>query len=303
MVATGGGNNQEIHLWTLDNGKTMQRLTGVGASIWAVGFLAEGHTLAWGKTSEDISPTDRGPLKYRLTLPASSGGQLGTPQKIEDEPNEAIRAQDEWQNWTLQTPSGQWGANAILEIHHDNSVKARIERGATDGYRHQSYTFTPDGQRIISGGSNGWLTAYDREGNKLGEYVGHTGDVWAVAVSPNGQLLASGSGDQTVRLWNVQSRENLLTLFQGSNGEWVAWTPSGHYTASAQGDKMVGWHINRGVDKAADYVSAAQLRTQLNRPEIVDDTVRLRSVKQALNQAGFKDFSLQQVIGDFLSTD
>ncbi|EDN71868.1 WD-40 repeat protein [Beggiatoa sp. SS] len=150
---------------------------------------------------------------------------------------------------------------------------------------------------------NGVISAYNREGEKLGDYVGHTGDVWAVAVSPSGQLLVSGSVDQTVRLWDVDSRENLVTLFQGHNREWVAWTPSGHYIASPKGDEMVGWQINRGVDKAADYVKATQLAKQLNRPDIVADTVRLGSVNQALEKAGLTDFSLEQLIGEFLTTD
>ncbi len=92
--------------------------------------------------------------------------------------------------------------------------------------------------------------------------------------------MASASDDQTVRLWNVQSRQNLLTLFHGNDGEWVAWTPSAHYTASPNGDRMVGWQINRGVDKAADYVKAAQLRHKLYRPNLVANAVRQRVVQQ-----------------------
>ncbi|HEC85416.1 MAG TPA: hypothetical protein ENI48_09305, partial [Thioploca sp.] len=279
LVATGGGSNHEIHLWTLRDGKRQKRLSGVGASTWAVGFSADGRTLAWGKTWTQHNPAKGyGPLEYTITLPASEGF-LGAPRKISNRDKKPSfsqklgfsRAQDKWRNWTLRhRAGGHYGdKDAILEIRHQNRTKASIERGTTDGYAHRSYTFTPDGQRIISGGANGVLTAYDRDGNKLGDYVGHTSDVWAVAVSPDGRLLASGSGDQTVRVWDVQSRENLLTLFHGSDGEWVAWTPSGHYVSSPNGDKMVGWQINRGADKAADYISA--------RPDIVADTVRLHS--------------------------
>lgn len=62
-----------------------------------------------------------------------------------------------------------------------------------------------------------------------------------LAISPKDGTRVSASNDQTVRLWNLETRENLLTIFHGSDGEWVAWTPSGHYTASPNGDKMVGW--------------------------------------------------------------
>ncbi|MCP3897391.1 WD40 repeat domain-containing protein, partial [Moraxella sp.] len=141
----------------------------------------------------------------------------------------------------------------------------------------------------------GVISTYNRDGKKLGDFVGHTGDVMAVAVSPDSRLLASGSADQTVRLWDVETRENLLTLFHGSDGEWVAWTPTGHYTASPNGDNMVGWQINRGVDKAADYVKAAQLRDHFYRPDIIANAIRLRDVNAAIAQAGGSTFRLEML--------
>jgi WD40 repeat protein len=69
-------------------------------------------------------------------------------------------------------------------------------RGRTDGYLHNAYTFSPDGQSIISGGTNGVLIAYDLKGQRLGEFVGHEGDVWAATPSPDGRLLVSGSRRQ-----------------------------------------------------------------------------------------------------------
>ena len=41
---------------------------------------------------------------------------------------------------------------------------------------------------IIAGAGHGFLTFYDLQGRKQGEFVGHTGDVWSVAVSPDASL-------------------------------------------------------------------------------------------------------------------
>jgi WD40 repeat protein len=288
-VATGGGNDQEIHIWNRRDGTLKQRLRGVGASIWAVGFSKDGKQMAWGKTWNE-------PLEYHLRLP-SSDRPLGTPKQISPLSQRRdfnyLRAKDKWQNWSLShRKGGNYGYNAILDIKNQNRTVTSIERGSTDGYRHKSYTFTPNGQTIISGGSNGKITAYQRNGSKIGDYVGHTGDVWAVAVSADERFLISGADDQTVRLWNVKTRENLLTLFHGNNGEWVAWTNSGHYASSPNGDKMIGWQINKGVDKAADYINATQLAQHFYRPEIIDAAIQLGSAKQAVAQAENTDLKL-----------
>ena len=124
---------------------------------------------------------------------------------------------------------------------------ASITRGASNGYRHIAYTFAPDGQSIISGGDGGVLIAYDLRGAELGHFVGHEADIWAVTPSSDGRLMVSGSQDQTIRLWNLKTRELIVTLFHGSDGEWVM-DAAGYYTGSPDADKMVGWQISRGPE-------------------------------------------------------
>jgi translation initiation factor 3 subunit I len=49
-----------------------------------------------------------------------------------------------------------------------------------------------------------WFAA---NGERLGTYQGHQGAIWTVDVSPNTVLLATGSADNEVRLWNVKTGE------------------------------------------------------------------------------------------------
>ena len=48
---------------------------------------------------------------------------------------------------------------------------------------------------------------------------GHTGAVQAVAVTPDGRQAVSGSGDNTLRVWDLASGETVRTL-SGHTG-WV----------------------------------------------------------------------------------
>ncbi len=308
-VATGSINDKTIHIWSVGEGSLIERLHGTGETIWAVAFSAEGQTLAWGKTPDYFSPNpplSRGPLEYMMTLPTSKTS-LGQPVTFKTSPTSSVlnlfsdrflQGQDRWGKWSLRLRTGGYHnyQDGILDIYNKNHKVASIERHSTNGYRHRAYTFTVDGQHIISGGANGVLISYNREGIKLGEYVGHTSEIWAVAVSPDNQLLASASEDQTVRLWSLHTRELLLTLFHASDGEWIAWTPMGHYTGSLFGDRKLGWQINRGINKSPDYITAAQLHGQLYRPDIVNNAIRFRSVRRAIAQAGNIRFKLEQLI-------
>ncbi len=278
-AATGGGNNEEIHLWDPHSGKSRPgpdgkplRLAGQGQPVWTAGFSADGRRIGWGNAVQQDDPMHGyGPVQQALTLPLGEGA-LGAPVALAGAETGAFRrAQTSFGGFSLShRKGGDYGyGDAILDISKDGHTVASISRDATNGVDHRSYSFTPDGETIVSGGANGFLTAYDRAGNKLGDFVGHESDVWAVAPSPDGRYLVSGAADQTVRLWNLKTRELVVTLFRGADGEWVMWTPEGFYTGSPGADNIVGWQINQGPDKEARYVTAGQLRKALHRPDLV----------------------------------
>ncbi len=304
-AATGGGDISEVHLWELRTGARRLGLDGVpltlrgtGGPVYAVGFSKDSHKIGWGNFSAYKSHDNRGPLQFALKL-TSPEGTFPSPEPLDaGVVGEYQHAAVRHGTWTITHRAGSYYGydDAALDVKEGEDTKTTIERGSTDGFRHLAYSFSSDGEQIISGGQFGVLTAYARNGNQHGNFVGHDGDVWAVAPSPDGRYLVSGSVDQTVRLWNLKTRELPVTIFRGSDGEWVIWTPQGYYAASGPGSELIGWQINHGPQHEAEYVTAAQLRKTLNRPDIVARAIQLASAEQAVKEAYGTNFKLSDLL-------
>jgi WD40 repeat protein len=74
-----------------------------------------------------------------------------------------------------------------------------------------------------------------------------------------GTLLASGSHDKAVKLWNVRSGECVKTLLgHGEDVESVSFSPDGSLLASGSGDKTVKlWDVSAGTEMSVQHVCDA----------------------------------------------
>src|SRR5919202_391804 len=74
--------------------------------------------------------------------------------------------------------------------------------------------------------------------------------VHSVAISPNGQFLASGYEDKTIRLGNLETGEVLSTLTGHSQGiKSVAFSPDGTILATGSDDQTIKlWNVSNGQE-------------------------------------------------------
>lgn len=93
------------------------------------------------------------------------------------------------------------------------------------------------------------------------------GPVWAVNVTEDGKQVVAALGDGTIRWYDALRGEEILALFvHNDQKRWVMWTPMKYYSASADGDSLLGWHINRDKNSLAEFYPVSQF-PKFFRPE------------------------------------
>lgn len=84
-------------------------------------------------------------------------------------------------------------------------------------------------------------------GTELFLQLGHSGSVYSVAFSFDGTILASGSGDNTIKLWDVNDGKLLRTLSNGAGSiSSVAFSPDGTKLVSACENQIKVWDTKYG---------------------------------------------------------
>ena len=200
IVASAGGNNNEIYIWNPINAKTQKHIKGKGNTVWDIEFgqgmelFVSNKMLRSGKIAKPHYSFD-----FNTFL-------------IKEKPGTAQHAELYSSNSDVKQTGIYTIGLAKTEIVNDQAEDGRI----------LDFVVTPDGKIII--GSDYSLKMYSKTGTLMKEFKGHSGGVRTVAVSRDGRYIASGSEDQTIKLWNLNESGETPSLREVfPEEEWIGY--------------------------------------------------------------------------------
>ena len=145
----------------------------------------------------------------------------------------AYSSDGRWLASVTNTSIRIWDA-ATHELHRD------VGKRDDDTPMSKAVAFSPDSMSIAVGRADGTILLFDVATAQVRqEFIGHSESPASVAFFPDGRRLASVATDQSLRIWSVETGDNVLTIEHRSPLRVVAVSPDGESVAVAEGGRFI----------------------------------------------------------------
>jgi WD40 repeat protein len=267
------GHEAFVTIWDAATGKQLQRGPedhGTKVSVGGLAFSPDGKNVLWGDWDKTINLWDPETGAVRTFKGhkdgvfgvafdprgrwIASGSSDGTVKLWDPKSGDAVHT---FPNLNLCdvafSPDGRHlaaGTDSGARIWDLTSPKPReiVLRGHANATT-MSVAFSADG-RYLAAGSSSTVRLWEVEsGEARATLRGHSSLVWGVAFLDGGRMLASGSTDRTVKLWDVAqalSARDALTA-HSTSVESLVFTPDGQNLISGGSDALIRrWDVATG---------------------------------------------------------
>jgi WD40 repeat protein len=201
LLASAGEGNI-VTLWDVATGTEESRLTDLRWPVQCVAFSPDGRLLATGGGTLDNRPGAQGEVKLWdvatqsvvATLEGHTRGVLAV----------------------AFTPDGTGlatgGLDETIRVWDVQTRRLRLSLGGLSNCA-QALAFSRDGRMLAwSGRGDGLVSLHDTTtGAEVIRLIGHGAVVRGIAFAPDGNSLATGGADRTIKLWDVPAFEPSLS--------------------------------------------------------------------------------------------
>ncbi|MDM9385148.1 NB-ARC domain-containing protein [Chlorogloeopsis sp. ULAP01] len=281
MIAS-GSDDYTLRLWQVSTGECLKIFRGHTSWVTSVAFSLDGQTLIsgsddhtikfWNVSTEECLRTLEGHSDGVRSIALSPDGKMLTSGS-EDHTvklwniytGECLKTFEGHTNRVFSVAFSPQG-NVLVSGSHDNTVRLwdiTTGQAMKTMQGHSSWifsvAFSPQGDYLASGSHDQTVKLWSAStGECFRTFQGYTNQVLSVAFSPipptplhkggEGGILASGSHDHTVRLWDVSTGVVLKTIQGHTNWVYsVAFSPQGNLLVSGSGDRTIKlWDISTG---------------------------------------------------------
>jgi WD40 repeat protein len=245
-----------VKVWNAANGNELHTLQGHTGYVFGVAFSPDNQFLASCSGQADTGPGEIIVWNLETGKPVFEPikGNTGFGSRIAYSPN----------GKSIASTCGDLEKRSEVRLWNAATGKSLGSPLTGDGQGLLDVVFSPDGRYVAaSSGTLDFGKPYKPPGNviiwdtetrkKVKTLSGHTGSVSSLAFSPDGQRLASGSWDMTVKTWDAPTWSEHQTIWGHSHFVTsVAFNKDGTKITSAAEDGMV---------KVWDAATGESLRT------------------------------------------